>query len=79
MCSSLSDAFSSRDHPSIRSRVELTPASTYHKLLVHRCAAYYKLVPETESGSKVITIVIATDSRMYVGSLYFSAAHRCIV
>ncbi|KAF8523608.1 hypothetical protein JB92DRAFT_2883286 [Gautieria morchelliformis] len=48
----------------IRTRLDLTPASTYHKLLVHRCAAYYKLVPETESGSKVITIIIASDSRI---------------
>ncbi|KAF9454253.1 hypothetical protein P691DRAFT_443888 [Macrolepiota fuliginosa MF-IS2] len=31
-----------------RQRIELAPASTYQRLLVHRCSAYYKLVPETE-------------------------------
>ncbi|KAF8576481.1 hypothetical protein K439DRAFT_1640488 [Ramaria rubella] len=48
----------------IRNRAELTPASTYHKLLVHRCAAYYKLTPETESGSKGIAIVVTSESRI---------------
>ncbi|KAF8513418.1 hypothetical protein BU17DRAFT_68792 [Hysterangium stoloniferum] len=48
----------------IRTRYELTPASSYHKLLVHRCAAYYKLVPETESGSKSITLAVVSESRI---------------
>lgn len=72
---SIFNSLLSHHHLSIRTRVELTPASTYHKLLVHRCAAYYKLIPETESGSKAITIIIASDSRMYVGIDCYVSAH----
>lgn len=47
-----------------RSRVELTPTTSYQRLLVHRCSAYYKLVPENEPGSKGISVVAVSESRM---------------
>jgi hypothetical protein len=48
-----------------RPRVELTPSTSYQRLLVHRCSAYYKLAQEPD-GSKAIAIVPTVESRMYV-------------
>ncbi|KAI6164636.1 hypothetical protein EDD17DRAFT_1561657 [Pisolithus thermaeus] len=31
-----------------RTRLDLTPTTSYQRLLVHRCSAYYKLAPETD-------------------------------
>jgi len=46
------------------------PATSYQRLLVHRCSAYYKLAPETEPISKTISVLPTLDSRMFV---YFLA------
>ena len=59
--------------------MELNPGSTYHKLLVHRCAAYYKLTPETEAGSKSIAIMVASESRMYVVTVSFNSGNLRIL
>jgi len=45
-------------------RINLTPSTSYQRLLVHRCSAYYKLVPESDPTSKGITVSPSPDSRM---------------
>ncbi|KDQ13001.1 hypothetical protein BOTBODRAFT_75122, partial [Botryobasidium botryosum FD-172 SS1] len=45
-------------------RLELQPQSSYQRLLVHRCAAYYRLTPEPDSQTKSIYINVTTESRM---------------
>ena len=58
---------SSPDRSLHRQRVELTPATSYQRLLVHRCSAYYKLSPENDPLAKgTIFVLITQDSRMYV-------------
>lgn len=53
-------------HPVPRQRAELTPATSYQRLLVHRCSAYYKLSPENDPLTKGTIFVLTTqDSRMY--------------
>ncbi|KAF9054506.1 hypothetical protein BJ165DRAFT_1399715 [Panaeolus papilionaceus] len=47
-----------------RPRVELSPNSSYHRLLVHRCSAYYKLVPESDPLTKGIAVVYTPESRI---------------
>lgn len=49
-----------------RPRLDLNPATSYQRMLVHRCAAYYKLTPETDSTSKTIFVYHRAESRMYV-------------
>ncbi|KAJ7656446.1 hypothetical protein DFH06DRAFT_1473661 [Mycena polygramma] len=49
---------------SIRQRIDLTPATTYQRMLVHRCSAYYALAPETDSLTKAISVVVTTESRI---------------
>jgi len=51
-----------------RTKYSLNTETTYQRLLVHRCAGYYKLLPESESGSKM-SVTLAMESRMYVNSL----------
>lgn len=51
-----------------RSCVDLTPTTSYQRLLVHRCSAYYKLAPETDPATKNIFVQRTPDSRMYVFS-----------
>ncbi|KAG6886241.1 hypothetical protein C0993_010803 [Termitomyces sp. T159_Od127] len=48
-----------------RPRIDLTPSTSYQRLLVHRCAAYYKVAPENDPASKGIFVVATADSRMY--------------
>jgi len=43
-------------------------ATSYQRLLVHRCSAYYKVIPESDSGSKSIWVAYSIESRMYVRS-----------
>ncbi|KAH6915911.1 hypothetical protein BKA70DRAFT_1092461 [Coprinopsis sp. MPI-PUGE-AT-0042] len=47
-----------------RPRVDLTPTTSYQRLLVHRCSAYYKLVPETDPLTKNIFVQRTPDSRI---------------
>lgn len=46
--------------------MDLTPATSYQRLLVHRCSAYYKLSPETDPVTKTIVVYYRAESRMYV-------------
>ncbi|KAF7308273.1 ATP-dependent DNA helicase PIF1 [Mycena chlorophos] len=52
------------DRSPSRQRLDLTPATSYQRMLVHRCAAYYSLSPETDSLSKVISVAITAESRI---------------
>ncbi|KAI8996516.1 hypothetical protein BD414DRAFT_455322 [Trametes punicea] len=47
-----------------RARIDLTPATSYQRLLVHRCSAYYKLSPETDPITKNIIVYYRSDSRI---------------
>ncbi|CDO73335.1 hypothetical protein BN946_scf185008.g98 [Trametes cinnabarina] len=47
-----------------RVRIDLTPATSYQRLLVHRCSAYYKLAPETDPITKNIIVYCRADSRI---------------
>ncbi|KAI0046218.1 hypothetical protein FA95DRAFT_1494361, partial [Auriscalpium vulgare] len=48
---------------SSRLRIEVTTTTSYQRLLVHRCSAYYKVLPESES-TKVIAISHTPESRV---------------
>lgn len=43
-------------------KVDLQPASSYQRLLVHRCAALYHLTQE--SSHSTIAVIVTPDSRM---------------
>ncbi|KAG8883411.1 hypothetical protein FRB97_006693 [Tulasnella sp. 331] len=45
-------------------RTSFQPASSYQRLLVHRCSAYYKLTPEAEQATKAIVVTVNPDSRV---------------
>ncbi|KIK08888.1 hypothetical protein K443DRAFT_671944 [Laccaria amethystina LaAM-08-1] len=47
-----------------RPRIDLTPATSYQRLLVHRCSAYYKLAPETDPTTKGISVLPTIESRI---------------
>lgn len=47
-----------------RTRIELTPATSYQRLLVHRCSAYHRLTIENDPSSKSITVLATSDSRI---------------
>ncbi|KAF9240709.1 hypothetical protein BU15DRAFT_45653 [Melanogaster broomeanus] len=47
-----------------RPRIDLTPNTSYQRLLVHRCSAYYKLAPETDPNTKVISVLPTLESRI---------------
>lgn len=49
-----------------RVRIDLTPSTSYQRLLVHRCSAYYRLSPEADAATKNIIVYYRTESRMYV-------------
>lgn len=49
-----------------RVRIDLTPSTSYQRLLVHRCSAYYRLSPEADASTKNIIVYYRTESRMYV-------------
>lgn len=46
----------------------MNPTTSYQRLLVHRCSAYYRLAPESDPVSKGITVYSTTDSKVYVKS-----------
>jgi UDP-N-acetyl-D-mannosaminuronate dehydrogenase len=43
-------------------KVDLQPASSYQRLLVHRCAAFYHLTQESSQNS--VSVIVTADSRM---------------
>ncbi|KAL1667104.1 hypothetical protein GGF50DRAFT_98608 [Schizophyllum commune] len=45
-------------------RLELSASSSYQRLLIHRCSAYYKVQPDHESGAKTIHVSLTPDSRI---------------
>ncbi|KAJ7631412.1 hypothetical protein DFH06DRAFT_1056507, partial [Mycena polygramma] len=47
-----------------RQRIDLAPTTTYQRMLVHRCSAYYALAPETDSLTKAISVVVTGESRI---------------
>lgn len=47
-----------------RARIDLTASTSYQRLLVHRCSSYYKLSPETDPTTKVISVYYRSESRM---------------
>ncbi|TFK39872.1 hypothetical protein BDQ12DRAFT_681382 [Crucibulum laeve] len=47
-----------------RLRIDLSPSTSYQRLLVHRCLAYYKLAPENDPLSKGIIVLPTVDSRI---------------
>lgn len=49
-----------------RENIALNPTTSYQRLLVHRCSAYYKLTPESDPASKGIIVISTIESRMYV-------------
>ena len=49
-----------------RSRIDLSPSTSYQRLLVHRCSAYYKLAPEADPVTKNIFVCWRAESRMCV-------------
>ena len=50
-----------RERP-VGSRIDLRPASSYQRLLVHRCAGYYNLLQEPLPHT--IGVITTTESRM---------------
>jgi hypothetical protein len=58
--------------PTHRPRMDIQPASSYQRLLVHRCAAYYKFTPETESNSKVLYLTLTAESAVCVSIQFHS-------
>ncbi|KAF8555999.1 hypothetical protein OG21DRAFT_1460186 [Imleria badia] len=47
-----------------RPRIDLMPNTSYQRLLVHRCSTYYRLAPDTDSITKVISVLLTPDSRI---------------
>ncbi|EIW58218.1 uncharacterized protein TRAVEDRAFT_123861 [Trametes versicolor FP-101664 SS1] len=47
-----------------RVRIDLTPSTSYQRLLVHRCSAYYRLSPEADAATKNIIVYYRTESRI---------------
>ncbi|KAF9506395.1 hypothetical protein BS47DRAFT_1305327, partial [Hydnum rufescens UP504] len=47
-----------------RSSFDLLPATSYQRMLVHRCAAYYKLAQEADGVSKTVIVTLAPESRL---------------
>ncbi|KIY71859.1 hypothetical protein CYLTODRAFT_368474 [Cylindrobasidium torrendii FP15055 ss-10] len=47
-----------------RTRLDLSPSTSYQRLLVHRCSAYYRLLPEPDPINKGISVSIVADSRI---------------
>ncbi|PPQ67887.1 hypothetical protein CVT26_007087 [Gymnopilus dilepis] len=47
-----------------RTRVEVFPSTSYQRLLVHRCSAYYRLTPETDPGTKALFVLFTSESRI---------------
>ncbi|KAF9643711.1 hypothetical protein BDM02DRAFT_3191297 [Thelephora ganbajun] len=47
-----------------KTRIDLNPTTSYQRLLVHRCSAYYRLAPENDPTSKGITVYPTADSKI---------------
>ncbi|KAJ7117582.1 hypothetical protein C8R44DRAFT_983084 [Mycena epipterygia] len=52
------------DRTLTRQRIDLSPATSYQRMLVHRCSAYYGLSPETDSLTKAISVLTTSESRI---------------
>ncbi|KAJ7464582.1 hypothetical protein FB451DRAFT_1490090 [Mycena latifolia] len=52
------------DRTLTRQRIDLSPATSYQRMLVHRCSAYYGLAPETDSLTKAISVLTTSESRI---------------
>ncbi|EIN09561.1 hypothetical protein PUNSTDRAFT_85985 [Punctularia strigosozonata HHB-11173 SS5] len=50
-------------------RVEVQASTSYQRLLVHRCAAYYKCTPEADPVTKNLAIVKTIESRIPIRRL----------
>ncbi|KAF8311364.1 hypothetical protein DL93DRAFT_2061061, partial [Clavulina sp. PMI_390] len=44
--------------------LSFSPGTSYQRMLVHRCASYYRLQPEIESVSKTIVVSLTSESRV---------------
>ncbi|KAI9510492.1 hypothetical protein F5148DRAFT_570825 [Russula earlei] len=47
-----------------KGRVEIPTVTSYQRLLIHRCSAYYKVYPENDASSKSIWISYTLESRI---------------
>ncbi|KZT27919.1 hypothetical protein NEOLEDRAFT_1130422 [Neolentinus lepideus HHB14362 ss-1] len=47
-----------------KTQIDVQPSTTYQKLLVHRCAGYYKLRPENDSVAKGLVIIRTFESKI---------------
>ncbi|TFY79173.1 hypothetical protein EWM64_g4837 [Hericium alpestre] len=45
-------------------RIEISPSTSYQKLLVHRCSAFYKVVLENDTISKSIIVYASEESKV---------------
>ncbi|CAK5267243.1 unnamed protein product [Mycena citricolor] len=45
-------------------RIDLSPATSYQRMLVHRCCTYYGLLPETDAVTKIISVSVTMESRI---------------
>ena len=46
--------------------MDVNPTSSYHRLLVHRCSAYYRLAIENAPTGEGVILYPTADSKMYV-------------
>lgn len=47
-----------------KNRIDVNPTTSYQRLLVHRCSAYYRLAPENDPTSKGIIVYPTVDSKI---------------
>ncbi|KAJ6620598.1 hypothetical protein B0H10DRAFT_2215867 [Mycena sp. CBHHK59/15] len=52
------------DRTLTRQRIDLSPATSYQRMLVHRCSAYYSLSPETDPLTKAISVLVTSESQV---------------
>ena len=64
---SCSDSF---PHHSSRTSFKISPENQYQRLLVHRCAQYYRMSPENDpatrdkAGARDMVVVITTETKV---------------
>ncbi|EPQ56529.1 hypothetical protein GLOTRDRAFT_138236 [Gloeophyllum trabeum ATCC 11539] len=47
-----------------KTQIDVLPTTSYQRLLVHRCAAYYKLRPENDPASKGLIVMRTVESKI---------------
>ncbi|TFK51812.1 hypothetical protein OE88DRAFT_1658448 [Heliocybe sulcata] len=52
-----------------KTQIDILPTTSYQKLLVHRCAGYYKLRPENDTNSKGLIIIRTVESKIPIRRL----------